>query len=276
MFKGNHFIRGAVITVLLIVLNQGLIQFWLYQKRQDAHLINVAGRQRMLSQRISLEFHKNLKGQNSTLIRDLYYQWNTAHNAFLNSNDSLDISAVSESKTLKILSDLSANVNFIKPFLRAKSFTKNDLDQIYQNQASFLKEMELVVGLLEEDSVFKLRIIIFGEILLAILSVTILLLEIRYIYEPVAKKQADLVKSHESKLQNQEKKLNKIAWEQSHLVRSPVASLSGLTYMFMHESDNLTEDDKRQIMHFIEIETGRLNEIVSETVRLTNIENEEK
>ena len=74
MFKYNHFIRGAIITVLLIVLNQALIQFWLYQKRQDARLINVAGRQRMLSQRISLEFHRNLDKQNDTLIRDLYHQ----------------------------------------------------------------------------------------------------------------------------------------------------------------------------------------------------------
>ncbi|MEO1097177.1 MAG: type IV pili methyl-accepting chemotaxis transducer N-terminal domain-containing protein [Bacteroidota bacterium] len=270
MFKYNHFIRGAIITVLLIVLNQGLIQFWLYQKRQDARLINVAGRQRMLSQRISLEFHRNLDKQNDTLIRDLYHQWTTAHYAFLNSNDSLDVSVVSESETLALLNRLSANVHFIEPFLDANPITKRDLDNIYRNQASFLQDMEAVVGLLEENSVFKLRIIIFGEILLAILSVTILLLEIRYIYQPIAKKQADLVKSQESKLENQEKKLSQIAWEQSHLVRSPVASLSGLTYMFMHEADNLTEDDKRQIMHFIEIETGRLNEIVSETVRLTN------
>ncbi len=130
--------------------------------------------------------------------------------------------------------------------------------------------MEVVVDLLEKNSEYKLNLIIIGEILLAILSVIILLLEIRYIYRPVVEKQADLVKSYKSKIVDQERKLNQIAWEHSHLVRSPVANLSGLTYMFMHDAEKLSEDDKKQIMRFIEVETDRLNEIVGETVRLAN------
>lgn len=264
--------RGAVITVLLIVLNQGLIQFWLYQKRHDAHVINVAGRQRMLSQRISLEFHTSLAGQNRALVKDLYYQWRTAHYGFINSNDSLEISAIEDPEVLMLLHNLSAKVNFIQSFLDAKNLSHQDINTIRQNQASFLLNMETVVGLLEKHSEFKLKIIIIGEVVLAILSIAILLLEIRFIYQPIAKRLADLARSRENKLLKQERKLSRIAWEQSHLVRSPVASLSGLSYIFTHEADNLTEEDKRQIMHFIEIETGRLSEIVSNTVRITNLE----
>lgn len=66
---------------------------------------------------------------------------------------------------------------------------------------------------MEAHSQLKLNIIIIGEIILAILSITVLLLEIRFIYRPIAEQQDALVKSQKSKLQNQKNKLTKIAWE---------------------------------------------------------------
>ncbi|MEM7552013.1 MAG: type IV pili methyl-accepting chemotaxis transducer N-terminal domain-containing protein [Bacteroidota bacterium] len=270
MSINKHFIKGAVITVLIIIFNQVLIQFWLYQKRQDSHAINVAGRQRMLSQRISLEFHKmHYSKVDTDLINNLYDQWYSAHYAFINSNESMDITAITSKEIKDVLISLSEHVKFVKPFLDDSTLSDSEISSIYNNQNVFLDKMELVVSLMENRSQFKLNIIIIGEIVLAIISIIILLLEIRFIYKPVTEQQIALVKSQKSILKNQEKKLNKIAWEQSHLVRSPIASLSGLTYMFMNKSDSLTEDDKKKIIHYIEIETNRLNKIVSETVRLT-------
>ena len=61
--------------------------------------------------------------------------------------------------------------------------------------------------------------------------------------------------------------MDHLYWEHSHSIRAPKASLSGLAYIFIHEADNLSEEDRAQIMQFIEIETGRLNQIASNTVK---------
>lgn len=49
----NRYKAGIAIAVLLLLFNQAFIQFWLGKKEDDAKVINVAGKQRMLSQRIN-------------------------------------------------------------------------------------------------------------------------------------------------------------------------------------------------------------------------------
>ena len=76
----KKYIYGIILTVGLLFLNQLFIQYWLHKKKDDAKIINIAGRQRMLSQRINLEFYKtpNNPNQNQQL-KNLIHEWQIAH-----------------------------------------------------------------------------------------------------------------------------------------------------------------------------------------------------
>lgn len=47
------YIIALSMVALLSIIGQGLVQFSLYQQSNDSRIINIAGRQRMLSQRLS-------------------------------------------------------------------------------------------------------------------------------------------------------------------------------------------------------------------------------
>ncbi|WP_232003126.1 type IV pili methyl-accepting chemotaxis transducer N-terminal domain-containing protein [Pseudoalteromonas piscicida] len=50
----NRYIGALLAMAVLLSMAMGIMQYLLYQQTQDAHVINVAGMQRMLSQRIAL------------------------------------------------------------------------------------------------------------------------------------------------------------------------------------------------------------------------------
>src|SRR5688500_386141 len=52
LFRNQYFLFITTV-VLTIIINQAIIQYNLNQQNEDAQLINTAGRQRMLCQRIS-------------------------------------------------------------------------------------------------------------------------------------------------------------------------------------------------------------------------------
>src|SRR6187549_567224 len=88
--KGRYFIFIGSILILIIA-SQIIIQYDLSQKTEDARLINVAGRQRMLSQRISkvilfikTEAKENkIKPERFDTLQNLLTQWRRANTILL-------------------------------------------------------------------------------------------------------------------------------------------------------------------------------------------------
>lgn len=66
----NTYFYVACLIILLLVFNQVVVQYWLYQKNNDSKVINLSGRQRMLSQKINLLFYKIYEGD--TAQRQLF------------------------------------------------------------------------------------------------------------------------------------------------------------------------------------------------------------
>jgi PAS domain S-box-containing protein len=69
-----------------------------------------------------------------------------------------------------------------------------------------------------------------------------------------------------------EKNLERIAWEQSHIVRSPVATILGCLYvMDIHPDD---PDIHKQMLEGIRESAQKLDEIIRDTVKITEWEKE--
>ncbi len=183
--KRKYYI-GTLLALIVIIVNQAYIQYQLYQKHQDAKVINVAGRQRMLSQKLTYEMTM-AKTDETYLSRSqkTLYEWQKGHNALLNGDSDINVEAIRSNEAIDALYDISQNINTAENYLL--QINQISTDQIEQNQNSFLAKMEKAVALLEIDANRKLRYIVIIELLLAALAIMVLLAEYFFVYRPAAK-----------------------------------------------------------------------------------------
>ncbi|MEO0334410.1 MAG: PAS domain-containing protein, partial [Bacteroidota bacterium] len=113
-------------------------------------------------------------------------EWKTAHHALLQGSPAIE--SVEEPEAKALLLQLSANIDFVdRQLTESDMATASNLSAITENQSAFLRSMDRVVNLLEQESERKLGFIVVIEILLMLLSLTVLTLEVRYIYMPIEK-----------------------------------------------------------------------------------------
>ena len=175
---------GIIISILLLLFNQIYIQYWLEKKKDDAKEINVAGKQRMLSQQINLGFyHKEVL---SGKLRKQFTEWKKVNEAFLVGDEKLGITKTDNNEFESILTELRKNINFTEQqLIKAEKGEVVNYEALFQNQAEFLKNMDKAVKLLELDSNQTLFMIKITEVALMLFSMMVLILEVILIYRPI-------------------------------------------------------------------------------------------
>jgi len=145
---------AIIVATATIVFNQIFIQYFLREKKYDAKTINLAGKQRMLSQKINLEFYKVQKeNQTSDPLRSLFKGWKNTHQNLLNSTGETELSPITHPKALTLMANLSSRISFMEEQMnQILSKQVVDLAKINSNQDAFLVEMNEVVSLLEKSS----------------------------------------------------------------------------------------------------------------------------
>ena len=121
----------------------------------DAAAINVAGAQRMLSQKVAKEALLAGQGLGSKeIVLTTITQFENAHRALLNGNPQLNISAVTESKAVNQLQQVErlwqdykqAILNYID-----QPTNSTYLQEVYQRSPIVLKEMNTAVVMMEDE-----------------------------------------------------------------------------------------------------------------------------
>ncbi|RAV99379.1 PAS domain S-box protein [Pseudochryseolinea flava] len=197
----NQYAFFITTVVLTIIVNQVIIQYDLNQQNADAKLINIAGRQRMLSQRIAkrvlynrdeLQRTGTLAPAHQDTIRNLIEQFEKVHFTLLHEETSLE--SYQYKKSLKIDSLLRANTPHLTAIVTAcRAFLDNPTLEtaqlaahtVEQNELTFLMTMEKTVAVYQYEAEQKLNRIKNIELGLGVLSVLILLLELIFIFRPM-------------------------------------------------------------------------------------------
>lgn len=202
---GRLYILALSGIAVIIISTQILIQNAINKQQDDSRLINVAGRQRMLSQQISKNVLKIKEGLTKQVIGQIYqelYQalrvWKIAHQGLLHGNDSLGLkgqnsTAIREmfrlihphytimvASTEQILTQLQTSaINFInvRPYVA----------QILAHERDFLQQMNNIVFQYDEEAQSKILSLRQKEIGLLIVSLLIIFLEIAFIFIPTSK-----------------------------------------------------------------------------------------
>jgi signal transduction histidine kinase len=230
-------------VALLSVVGQLLIQIFLNSLLDDSHVVNVAGRQRMLSQRLSKtavllcnpEIFQADAEYYSQDIKDIISLWESSHYALKNKDLKTDGRTFKVRNSEKIDSMFQAiepvfkvvltNAKTIdklieKPKKNQQEILQSSLNQILINERTFLKKMDKIVTQYDLESTKRVEMTKNIEMFLFTLLFIILILEGAFIFRPIA----DNIRFVINKLTNSESNLrqanNELVKTQEALVQA--------------------------------------------------------
>jgi PAS domain S-box-containing protein len=182
LFTSLSFTKKYIFALSLIAAFSILAYFNLSNlinsQANDGEIINVSGRQRMLSQKIAL-FAINYKTKKLKETVDLMEY---SHNSLLEREMSDELKKIYFQKPVM----LDAKVK--EYILRARSFIKmrdgRSLTYILNNSQSLLKDLDTAVSIYQHDTELKTKNLQRNEFYILILTLTTLLFEALFIFRP--------------------------------------------------------------------------------------------
>jgi len=118
----RKYIIAILIAISIIIVNQIFIQYFLHEKKYDGKTINLAGKQRMLSQKVNLEFYKILKDDlPSTQLPLLFKEWKNTHSNLLSNSEEPKLSPITDPRALELMANLTLRIGFIEKQLNRLS-----------------------------------------------------------------------------------------------------------------------------------------------------------
>lgn len=201
--------RLAVGTVIgLIFFNQLLIQYILNQQWYDAKTISMAARQGLLCHQIVDRIADSPSSiDESNELKQLSEEWNLVHLALQNGNPELGIAKLDSEEVRGLFEQ--ANPYQFKIYDQASGkYALGDISELETSAEQFNSAMEKIVAKCEAHSASQLSMTIIIEVALALVTLMVLLIEIKYIFQPafsrIRKQQLQLKKENSNLIKTQD------------------------------------------------------------------------
>jgi two-component system, NarL family, sensor histidine kinase DegS len=237
----------ALITIAItVLLSQLLIQYNLNRQLNDSRLINISGKQRMLSQKLVKEVlilnlvSDTLKRQEEiSKINETVSLWKFTHYALENGNDSLHFPKAKSKILTQLFAEIKPNFDSIdhattlllKNHIGFINSNKNQkiVQTILDNEGIFLSKMNKIVSQYEVEALKKVTLQRNTEYAILGFTLLVLFLEFLFIFKPTNKRIELLI----SKLLVSERKAIKLAHDTeviSEIKENSVKELKSLNY----------------------------------------------
>ncbi|MFD2726208.1 sensor histidine kinase [Hyunsoonleella rubra] len=241
------YIIGFSTIALSVILSQILIRNHLRGQESDSTVINIAGRQRMLSQKLAkdvVSLSATSSQEEKVFIKNDLKQtlslWEFSHHSLQNGSDSLGLPKKNSKEIVLKFSKLNpifdtiaeASKSIISkieniPSLPLSTYSK-DIETVQAYEGDFLTQMDAIVNQYDAEAEEKVEWLGQLELWLMALTLLILLGEFIYIFWPAAKSVrvtlAELLSA-----ERQAKKMARDAGELSKAKESYIQELSALT-----------------------------------------------
>jgi len=274
--KGDRlYIIGIISVALLISLNQVITQMLISERESDALVINVAGKQRMLSQRIALLSYRATENKESIeLLKNLNLEFYTTHLELMNGNEDRNIPEVNNKKIRASLSNLTPLVEQIYKLVNEAE----SIEELADNQelllsltTDFLPKMDYAVSSFQQAAEKENENLANIELWIALLTVIILLVEVLLVFNPIIKAIIDKSRKLEESIESKNRILATIV----HDLRNPLNGIKGLNNIL---KDDLTEqltDDQMEMFSLIDESTEKANHLIEELLEISELEGED-
>jgi len=270
--KRNRTLLLIGIIIMLITVNLIVVQVLLHKKNDNSITINLIGKQLLYSYNISNYFFslENKDGSFKTDITNDFKVWKKIHIAFLNGDADLGIHSLINLNLKSEIEKLTINVTNIEQIIHSnKPIDHNTIKSVIQNQYSYAEKMNYILSEMYLDSESRYKTINYIDIFFAISSIIGIILIFFLIYLPVEKKIDESYKIYIKKLQE-------IAWDQSHLIRAPVSNLLGLTRFLKKKSTTINDPELLKLILIIEQEAQHIDKEVHAVVSKTIVSNNDE
>ncbi|MCG9793446.1 sensor histidine kinase [Flavobacterium algicola] len=242
----QRYIFALITIAITVMLSQLLIQYNINTQLDDSRLINISGRQRMLSQKLVKEIlilhavsdSVNTQEQVDNINQTLSL-WKSTQIGLYYGNDSLQLPKTHSPKMTDLYKIINPNFKSIiqntERILENRRSGKSADDNqtliktVLDNQVVFLKKMNQIVGQYEREAFHKVTLQRNTEYGILGFTLMVLLLEFHFIFKPTNKNIEELI----SKLLTSEKKAIKLAYNTEILSESKensVKELKSLNY----------------------------------------------
>ncbi|WP_242441723.1 response regulator [Pseudoalteromonas piscicida] len=238
-----RYIGALLAMALLLSLAMGVMQYLLYQQSQDAHVINLAGMQRMLSQRIAL--FSALDGQrNPEALRDAIEKFESNH-VFLTTGEAgrfeylnRQLESLYYQPPVRLDEQSSVFIALAKAHLAQP--TPSLAKQIFQVSQQLLPELNNAVSLFEQQALQKTELVRKIELLIWLFGLTLLFLEAKFVFRPMAKEIADTFEQLEASRKLADDALHsksRFLARVSHELRTPLQAIQGYLDAYLSSKD---------------------------------------
>lgn len=271
MRSSRVYFIATIITISVLIMNQLFIQYWLHQKKEDANVINIGGRQRMLSQRLvalTYTYQINPSTVTKNKLDNAYQLWNDSHElllgTFVSERNRVEANIHQQLLALTPLID-NAEHYVSKPL----DIDESGLNEFILNQDDFLIQMDGIVKELEIDSERKLHFVIIFEIIFFLISLLLVIYEIVFVFKRISN---NLQEKNEA-LRNSNELLEQYAFLAAHDLKTP--SLNALNFAKVLKNDLAGKIDEKEELYFDLLikSTKRLNETTNDLLQLSSVNN---
>ncbi len=245
----------VISIVFLTIVIQSMTQYSLNQQRSTALIVNLSGKQRMLSQRLlnelySCRYHNCDYAEMKLTLSRLYQM-----NKFLQEgNEGLKLEPLDDEEILREFRRLEPHLEWLNSELKNfQNFKNVSFIDVRYRVDRFLFIMDGIVNQFQKKAEKDIRTMMIIEVELAIFSIVIILFEIFFIVNPIINRIVD-----------QKKKLSEIAWHQSHVFNSHMKNIADLQYVLKVEKN---PERQREIYGFIEEELNHLKKVSENMVK---------
>lgn len=253
--KGFRAYYLLVVSIIVITIAmQSIIQYSLNKQRSTAKVVNIAGRQRAHSQRLlnelySCRYHDCDYADLKLTLNKLYQM----HMVLQEGSEHLGIDKLDDTAILANFDQLDVHANWFHSKLHdVKKWDKVSFNDMRYHVDRFMTIMDGIVLQFQKKSEADIKAMRVVEMELAILSVIIVLFEILFIVNPII-----------NRILKQKKKLEEIAWHQSHAFSSHMKNVKDLQYVLKAEK---IPERQQEIVKFISEELDKLKEVSNNMV----------
>lgn len=201
----KRYVPAVILVALLIIIGQVIIQ---YEVRQDEYLsriVNIAGRQRMLSQKITKDAYAIYLFDNQESRQFYLNELKTSVDMWKKSNIDLKVGNKSEGILInnseiivELFSEIEGNhqkmlnaaydiINKGQNGSYDRNFLMGNIKVIESNEKIFLEGMDKIVFQYDKESKAKIAFLGEIEIILFLITLIIIFLEVKYIFIPAEK-----------------------------------------------------------------------------------------